>query len=1156
MGRVRRGIIAGAVAVAFALFGLAGVAPVGASAQEPSEQDQAGELSQAPAEPDQGSEASDPDRPSGFPELPFALYLKKRDRQIGRYTGAGADLPYNPRARAINKYERDRKRAGLRPEPGFDFTAPSRLTPPTLADPPNTTSWTPIGPAPIPNGQTSPEGAVSGRVTAIAVKPTDPDVVYVGTAQGGVYRSKDGGATWTAIFDQAQSLAIGALALAPSDPSILYVGTGEANQSADSFAGVGLYRVDNAETTADLKGPIDPPLTINYLSGGPQQVKPFAGRSISAIAVKPDDPATVFVATTNGVIGLGGEAAGGGQTPPLAPRGLFRSTNATAAPGSVSFKRLTVTTAASVDSPGTGNRNVSAAMFEPGTNDHLVVSVYGSASAGDGGIYRSTNATAATPTFTQGLIASSYQIALAGTRIGGTTTMVAATGEASGTIRRSTDGGASWSNVVATPGFCGGQCFYDVATAMKPDDANTILAGGAGPGTIMKRTTNGSTFSNSESGLHADTHAIAFAPSDPSVVYTGNDGGVWRSDDAGATWANRNTTGFSATQFQSISVLGSDPVVTLGGTQDNGTELQAATSGDWRRADFGDGGFALIDQNGTSAADVTMYHTYFNATGNLIGFGRVTGSANAADNGWAFFGCNFGTANGISCSDPVEFYAPMALGPGDPNTLYFGTDRLYRSSNQGTTMTPVSQHLGSTVTAIGIDPADDGVRLVGTRNGRVFMTESGATTLTDVSGPWPTAYVSRVVVDPNDPDTAYVSVNGYSGGTAAQDPSKSHVWKTTNLLSGAPTWTSAGNGLPDVPVNALAADPGHAGRVFAGTDVGVYRSSDAGAHWVPFGSGLPVVSTFDMAVAPTGAGTEILRVATHGRGMWELEVGTNPPDTTITSGPSGATGDAGPTFRFTSSAASATFECRIDGGAFSACDSPEALSGLADGSHTFRVRSTDAGGLVDPSPASRTFSVDTTPPATPTNLSATPGPDRVALSWNPSSASDIAGYRVYRQAAGGSFTRIASPTQSTFTDTGLAPSTHFSYRVTALDQLGNESAPATVQATTKAPPDTDPPNATITKAPKKVTLHKGAKSAKVKIRFMVDESGSTTVCQVDHKPATSCRSPWAVKLGKGKHKLRITATDAAGNVDPTPARATVKVKQQKKKHRHKKHRLR
>src|SRR5439155_19055609 len=119
-------------------------------------------------------------------------------------------------------------------------------------------AWTPIGPLTLPNGVGNSSGPTSGRVTAIAVDPTNSQKVYLGTAQGGVWRSLDGGTTWTSIFDNAQTMAIGALAVAPSNPTILYVGTGEFNSCGDCFFGVGLYRIDSVDTAPTLLGPISP----------------------------------------------------------------------------------------------------------------------------------------------------------------------------------------------------------------------------------------------------------------------------------------------------------------------------------------------------------------------------------------------------------------------------------------------------------------------------------------------------------------------------------------------------------------------------------------------------------------------------------------------------------------------------------------------------------------------------------------------------------------------------------------------------------------------------------------------------------------------------------------------------------------------------------
>src|SRR5205807_6745592 len=130
--------------------------------------------------------------------------------------------------------------------------------------------------------------------------------VYLGTAQGGVWRSLDSGVTWASIFDTGASLSIGAIALAPSDPTKLYVGTGEPNNSGDSFFGVGLYRVDNADTSANLVGPINPQFSFVVTPTlATLTTTVFTGRSISAIAVHSTDPATIFVATATGAAGTG-----------------------------------------------------------------------------------------------------------------------------------------------------------------------------------------------------------------------------------------------------------------------------------------------------------------------------------------------------------------------------------------------------------------------------------------------------------------------------------------------------------------------------------------------------------------------------------------------------------------------------------------------------------------------------------------------------------------------------------------------------------------------------------------------------------------------------------------------------------------------------------
>lgn len=797
-------------------------------------------------------------------------YLALRDQHIRTLRGIG-DLVRDPllRSKAIRTMEL---------QEFFLRQLRERGAPLGLLAPAATNTWTPLGPAPIPNGQTDPslnpvnEMPVSGRVTAIAIDPADPsaNTVYVGTAQGGLYRTTDGGDSWVPLMDAAQTLAIGAITIDPLSHTTLFVGTGEGNNSGDSFFGVGLYIIRNATTTADLSGPFN-----SNGAGGDV----FTGRSITQILVDPADDNKILVSTGSGFSGVSFDTFNN-----LPTRGVYLSTNALALPPATP-------TFALQQAPDFVNHIVSDMVMEPGNPAKILVSIVSSST--DGGVWTATagDPFAGTATWTQTLAPGAAVVGkFAVNRVGTTTTfMLAASDSAacggstpSGTLRSSHDG-ANWTLIPAATGFCGGQCVYDEPVALDPQNANVIYIGGnadsPGPSALscgsaaLAKSADGTTFNRSDVRLHADSHAIAVAPQNSNIVYTGNDGGIFKSTDAGATWVSANRSTFSATQFQSLALHPTDPNFMIGGTQDNGTELMNP-GGAWARADFGDGGYSLIDQSSPDTNNVVMYHTYFNLTGanGLIGLARATSSSNATEGNWDFFGCPATptdgiTDNGIACTDDVLFYAPMALGPGLPNTVYFGTDRLYRSSDEGATMNVVSQApfeavaagFNFAVSAIGISSQNDKVRIVGLEDGSVFATAVGANPLPIATGPWGSHYVARAVIDPTNQNTAYVTLDGYGF--------QSHIWKTTNLNGAPPTWVSASGSLPDVPVNAFVVDPLFPKSLYAGTDIGVFNSTDGGATWAPYGTGLPRVAVFDMAINSVSRN---LRIATHGRGIWEI----------------------------------------------------------------------------------------------------------------------------------------------------------------------------------------------------------------------------------------------------------------------------------------------
>jgi len=820
-------------------------------------------------------------------------YLLLRQAWVNEKLGMTPGLTYDPmiRSRAIEQMEAQRE--DLRERAAKVRNSKGAVLPNIASN-----VWTELGPRPAPNGQTSTVNQpVAGRTVAIAIHPTNPNIVYVGGAQAGVYRSTNGGQTWTPIFDGAQSLVIGALALAPSNPDILYVGTGEAGQCGSGcYAGIGIYRIDNASTTANLTGPINPLRNYNDASNNPVSGNVFTGRTVSKILVNPTDPSIIFVATASGIVGNPQQAPQGNTVPPLGIRGLYRLANATGAAAGVTATKLTVSATNCFDTPCTGNLSILDMVYDGNDGTGNTIALWLRPTTGvEGGVYRTVNALT-TASFTNQLLQTSTTNTrgeLASVTIGGVTTMYLANGESTnGRVRKSVDGGVTWSAALAGgANFCTGQCFYDIAIAIDPTNANIAYLGGAAGSNIMRRTTDGfATVANTPSrqvGLHADNHAVAVANAPfNNILYNGTDGGIWRSEDSATSWQSLNNSTYSATQFQSVAVHPTDRYLTIGGSQDNGSHMMKASNepekpvNGFTRVDFGDGGYARIDQTATDATNVVMYHTYFNQTNNLMGFGRVSSTVCAYEGDWAFkgFGASAftnecgdtGAVNGIAGTDTVNFYAPVELGPtvvgSIGNTVYYGSDKLYRSIDKGDTMVAVSQTLvaGVPVNSIAISPQDDNYRFVGLNNGTVWGTPSNPTTFTNITPVGaPARGVGKVIFDPTNKDVAFVAFGGQAV-TAGQ-----HIWKTTNFGTGTPTWVASGNGIPDVPVNALAVDPAGSNNVYAGTDVGVYVSTDGGANWNPYGTGLPAIAVFDMAIQNAN---RFLRISTHGRGWWEISL--------------------------------------------------------------------------------------------------------------------------------------------------------------------------------------------------------------------------------------------------------------------------------------------
>lgn len=662
------------------------------------------------------------------------------------------------------------------------------------------TAWRSLGPFGFQTSgyYGSSPNADGGRVKAVAVHPTDPGIIFVGSASGGVWRSTNGGATWSPRTDFQCSLNTGAIAIDPVDPTIVYVGTGEPPASN----GCGLLRsFDGGDSWAEING------------GG--VLAPVSGaRTTRAYRIRIDrstagsrSATTVLYAANNG---------------------LHRSVNSgstwsTVLPGTITDLR----------------------------NDPQLDNVFWAtriASGAENGLWRSADHGASwtkvwsAPTATNRLaIAVSpvtegpLWIAVVGStsrldallrydRASGAATPVAAAGVYDASTRLDFAAQSTWNLVLEAD----------------PTDADVVYAGGS---RLYRSRDGGATFSLIAYDLHVDWHAFEFAPSDPNLIVGGNDGGVYASYDRANSWVSRNTN-LSVTQFYpGIAVHPTIPDVVAGGLQDN-SSLWGFGAGFWTMsAPTGDGGY-----NAWSPADPNVFWATSYSFGYVIRVTRaaLTGGVNAAYRGFAG-------------NDRKQFLPPLVIDPSDATTLYYGTFRLWRTTNEGVSWSPFTGDLSKgsgSITAIAVSPADSRVIWVGTNDGVVLRSVDRGVNFSVVSTALPNRAVTDIAADQDNAERAAVTYSGSGTG---------HVYLTTDQGT---TWIDRSVSLPDIPFNAVVLVPGTM-RILAAADVGVYESVDNGASWNVAGPGMPNVRVLDLVYQRT---TGILYASTYGRGIWAAQL--------------------------------------------------------------------------------------------------------------------------------------------------------------------------------------------------------------------------------------------------------------------------------------------
>ncbi len=532
--------------------------------------------------------------------------------------------------------------------------------------PGSTTNWLFIGPKPINEifGGNGGSPTASGRVTSLVIDPSDStgNTLYLGAAEGGVWKTTDGGATWATNFDSQPSLSIGAVAVAPSSPSTVYVGTGEENFAIDNFYGAGVIKSTDGGTTWTQVGVGGNGGTITGVTGITSFTGPFAtglgGAFIGSLSVNPLDANTVQA---------------GASIFPNAGSGIYCSND-----GGMNWSLKVV---------GPAGTSV---VYASSTNAFAAIGALG----GDptNGIYISTNANlpCASQTWTKltinvaGVVTTNFgriTLAIAPSTTGAlnTTTIYAAVADSSLVssdmlaMLKSTDGGTTWTQLSNTPDFCAGQCWYDIAIAVHPTNANFVVVGGSAftnnSSTLFRSTDGGATWTSGGSDdftigstsvrPHVDTHALAFAATGAAPrLYTGDDGGMWRTDDPTVTphvlWVDLNNT-LGLTQFYpGMGVHPSDQNIIYGGNQDNGTPKYSGTL-DWNDMGVcGDGGYFAIDPIVPSTVYASCQAYSINRS--LQNGDVISGFPSFID-----------ITSGINQNDQSEFIPPLVI----DSSLYF-----------------------------------------------------------------------------------------------------------------------------------------------------------------------------------------------------------------------------------------------------------------------------------------------------------------------------------------------------------------------------------------------------------------------------------------------------------------------------------------------------
>ena len=643
---------------------------------------------------------------------------------------------------------------------------------------------------------------IGGRITDLASHPSEPEIIYVGAASGGIYKTTNNASSWTQIFNDASVISMGDIALDPNNPQIIYAGTGEANASSYSFIGDGLWKSEDGGATWNHIGLEE-------------------SAYIARIIVDYDNSNRVFAAACGTLFSSNSD------------RGVYRSEDGGENWEQVLF--LSDSTAAIDLVQHPINPDILyAAMWERirGLN-------YRKSGGESSGIWKTEDGGNNWVELINGLPSGDH-VGRIGLDISKSNPeilyafydkhMSEDENYSFLGIYKTTNGGVSWSqtNDGDIYGMNSRFGWYFGQIRIDPANSDRVYA----MGVDLIRTENGGSSWETIAGywnfdeIHVDHHAMIIDPNTGRIL-EGNDGGLYFSDNFGDSWSHINN--IPLTQFYAIEVDYQQPHRIYGGTQDNNTiRTLSGNLKDWHSILGGDGFYTLVNPEDSNI----IYAEYQ--------WGYLYRSTNGGDS-MDFIGYNWE-------ADRTNWSSPLVMDPADPSTLYFGTYRVWKTTNGGSNWLPVSSDLtdgddGSsyhTITTLAVSPHFSQLILTGTDDGHIHLTIDGGSNWSEISEPIPNRWITRVAFDPFEASIIYTTLSGFRW-----DEPLSHVFRSTDL---GDNWESISSNLPELPVNCIVLDPEQEGRIYIGTDSGIFYTYNSGENWQSFSFNLPTVPVTDWKI--------------------------------------------------------------------------------------------------------------------------------------------------------------------------------------------------------------------------------------------------------------------------------------------------------------------